>query len=183
VIAVAPDVNGVAKVSLGGGTVDAVCLTSAVLAPNDQVLVLADTDAFWVIGEVGVATAPPAPIITDFPSTAFAAATGFTIDAVTKGRMVEFGGMKLVQLHLQPTRTGAPLVASAAGNITDTSVITTPATALPSERVFFHWTANGTAGSCYVSVSGNFVISDMYPSTTLATGAVFNADITYLMVQ
>lgn len=183
VITTPPDVNGLAQVALGGGTVTAVCMTSAVLAVNDQVVVLADTDAYWVIGEVGVGVGPAVPVVADYGGAQFAAQTGFSVDAVTKGRLITLGDAKWVHLHLQPTRTGVAIVAGATGNIGDTNVVTIPTPLFPSERVWCHWSSNSTGGSGYVTVSGVFVLADMYPSQSLAQSAVFNADVYYSFVQ
>lgn len=186
VITVPPNVSGVAKVTIGGGTVDAVCFASDVLAANDQVVVLADTDAFWVVGKVGVGLAPvpTLPVIGDYGGVQFAAATGFSVDAVTKGRVITLGDARWVHLHLQPTRTGVAIAAGANGNIGDTVVLTLPTPLIPSERIFCHWTANGVAGSGYITAgSGTFVICDMYPSQSLAQSAVFNCDVYYSFVN
>jgi hypothetical protein len=182
VISVLPGANAVAKVALGGGTVDAVCLTSAVLSVGDQVVVLGDTDAYWVVGEIGVGAAPPAapvPVITDLAA-GFTAQTGFTVDAATVARTITLAPARWVHLHAQVTRTGAPIVAPATGNITDTPLLLVPSTIQSTQRVHCHWTSNGTAGSGYLTTGGQLVISDMYPDTTLATGAVINLDVTYL---
>jgi hypothetical protein len=172
------DVAGVVKVNLGGGTVDAIALKTGSLAANDQVAVLGDTDAYWVVGVIG-ANVAETYVDADFGTVS----TGYTRTGATGTKVGLPGGKALVEVTLTLTNTAA--VTIPASGVLSITAATVPASLRPAvERRWVYVEVQAAAsGVTYWNLinSGFLRLIGGTPNLTLAAGSSRTVALLYLM--
>lgn len=161
-------VNAVASVTLGGGPVDAVCPVNVSVAVGDEVLVLADTDGYWITGVLNAALATGDTLFT--PS---ANATVNSVYAVRQGRLV------CIQFNL---RTVNAITSDATGNFADVNVGTiNPAMYRPVASAHAAGATTAHMLDLLIATSGAVSLTlTSAPTTTIAANTAFGVQATYI---
>lgn len=161
-------VNGIASITLGGGPVDAVCPASVSVNTGDEVILLADTDAFWIVGVFSTAIATGDTLFT--PS---ANATVNSVYAIRQGRLV------CIQFNLRLVNA---VTSDATGNFNDVNVGTiNPTMYRPVASMHAVGATTGlmldlliaTSGACSVTLTSA-------QSQTIAANTAFGVQATYI---
>jgi hypothetical protein len=180
-VSVAPDpTTGLAKVSLGGGTVDAVALKTGPLAAGDQVAVIADTDAYWIAGVIGAATALQKTSESDFGSSS----SGYTRSGTTGVKIALASGGNLVQLAFTFTNPTA-ITVPATGLLSVIVISALPLEFIPAVNKSFVTVESqaGAIGSDYWQVRTDGVVQWIGATAgmSLPAGSTRTAQLLYLV--
>ncbi|TDB80959.1 hypothetical protein [Micromonospora sp. KC721] len=124
------------------------------------------------------------------PQSAYLADTGVVVDKLAllyeagwaaAGNSYRIVGSR-IELSINLTRTGAAITASALGNITDTLIVTLSNRAFrPSITKNFMFRSSVTSGAALLSTSGQVILLDMHPTSSISTNDTVRLSVDYLL--